>query len=136
MLDELDIDLREKIEASRQKHEFLTFLILEDDVKVGIIQNETSKLIMFYDLEKIHGRENKKTFLDYADSWWWGSNQQVPIDSFIGRPFEIFQPVLTGYPKKSIKEIIGPTFSLQKHLKRIKKKKIEIVNRRVEANAI
>lgn len=136
MLDDLSPDLYEEIEASRQKHEFLSFLIFENTVKVGIIQNETTKLIMFYDFERIHTPENKKIFLRYADEWWWGSNQQVPIDSFIGRPFDIFQPVLTGYPKKSIKEIIGPTFSLQKYLKRIKKKKIEILNRRVEANAV
>lgn len=136
MLDSLDSDLYEKIEASRKKHEFLTFLIMEDDIKTGVIQNETSKLIMFYDFEKILKKTNKKLFLEYADEWWWGSNQTVPIDSFIGPSFEIFQPALTGYPKKSVREIVGPTFSLQKYLKRIKKKKIEIVNRRVEANAV
>ena len=50
--------------------------------------------------------------------------------SYIGQDFDIFGDALTGYPKKSIEEMHGPTISLQEqYLKRVKKKKIEIVNR-------
>jgi len=126
----LDDNTLSRIEETRAKHEFLTFLIMDDKIKVGIVQNETLKFIMLYDFEKIRDEEAKKRFLAYADEWWWGSNQAVPVDSFIGEPFDEFQHALTGYPKKPVKQIIGPTFSLaEKYLKRVKKKRIEIINR-------
>jgi hypothetical protein len=128
----LDDETRNKIQETRTKHEFLTFLILvSGEVRVGIIQNENPKVIMFYDFEKIRDKTRRVTFLEYGDSWWWGSNQSLPVDSFIGEDFDIFSEALTGYPKKSIADIHGPTISLQEqYLKRVKKKKIEIVNSR------
>ena len=128
----LSSDTREKIQETRAEHEFLTFLILANgDVKVGIIQNESPKMVLFYDYEKIRDKEQQRLFLEFGDSWWWGSNQAIPVDSFIGEDFDIFHTALTGYPKKSIEEMHGPTISLQEqYLKRVKKKKIEIVNSR------
>ena len=127
----LDSKTRAQIEETRAEHEFLTFLLLTSgEVKVGIIQNESPKMVLFYDYEKIRDSEHQKLFLQLGDSWWWGSNQALPVDSFIGEDFDIFGSSLTGYPKKSIDEIHGPTISLQEqYLKRVKKKKIEIVNR-------
>lgn len=127
----MDEQIRTQIEETRAKHEFLTFLILESgDVKVGIVQNESIKMVMLYDFEKIHSKIDRKQFLKYGDEWWWGSNQSVPVDSFIGDDFNTYHIALTGYPKKSITNIIGPTFSIQEqYLKRIKKKKIEILHR-------
>ena len=128
----IDKDTRTQIEETRAEHEFLTFLVLASgEVKVGIIQNESPKTIMFYDFEKIRGKEKRRLFLEYGDSWWWGSNQALPVDSFIGENFDLFHDALTGYPKKSIEEMHGPTISLQEqYLKRVKKRKIEIVNSR------
>ncbi len=125
-------DLRERIEETRAEHEFLTFLVLTSgEVKVGIVQNESPKHVMFYDFEKIRSSDMRRRFLELGDSWWWGSNQALPVDSFIGEDFDIFHTALTGYPKKSIDDMIGPTISLQEqYLKRVKKKKIEIVNSR------
>ena len=128
----LDSETREKIQETRAEHEFLTFLVLSSgEVRVGIIQNENPKMVMFYDYEKIRDKDHKRLFLEYGDSWWWGSNQTLPVDSFIGEDFDIFHTALTGYPKKSIEEMHGPTISLQEqYLRRVKKKKIEIVNSR------
>lgn len=128
----LDDNTLSRIEETRSKHEFLTFLIMDNEIKVGIIQNETLKFVMLFDFEKIRDEGAKKRFLEHADEWWWGSNQSVPINSFIGEPFDEFQHALTGYPKKIIKQTIGPTFSLaEKYLKRVKKKRIEIINRNI-----
>ncbi len=128
----LDSETREKIEETRAEHEFLTFLVLTSgEVKVGIVQNENPKMVMFYDFEKIRDAGQRKQFLDHGDKWWWGSNQTIPVDAFIGDEFEVFQAALTGYPKKLIEEMHGPTISLQEqYLRRVKKKKIEIVNSR------
>ena len=128
----LDRETRTQIEETRAEHEFLTFLVLASgEVKCGIIQNESLKTVMFYDFEKIRNKDRQRIFLSYGDSWWWGSNQALPIDSFIGEEFDIFHDALTGYPKKSIQEMHGPTISLQEqYLKRVKKKKIEIITTR------
>ncbi len=119
------------IEETRKKYEFLTFLVMEDDsVRCGVVQNETLKVMMFYDLERIIIEEAKRIFLSIADEWWWESNQSIPVNAFAGDRFDQFDHVLYGYPKKSIKKVIGPTFSLQnQYLKRIKKKKIELIRK-------
>ena len=127
MLDDATLN---RIEETRAECEFLTFLVTEEsELRVGIVQNETPKLVMLYDMDKIRNETAKARFLSHGDEWWWQSNQSVPVDSFIGPDFDEFRTALIGYPKKAIKDIIGPTFSLQNlYLKRIKKRKIEIVN--------
>lgn len=129
--DNAGIELREKIEKTRAKYEFLTFLIMENgQIRVGVVQNENLKVMMLYDFEKIKNEWSKKEFLKIADEWWWGSGQTIPVNAFAGDRFDQFDHILTGYPKKSVAEVIGPTFSLQnRYLKRIKKKKIEIITK-------
>ena len=128
----IDDHTRQEIEETRQLHEFLTFLVDNDDqVHVGVVQNVTQKIIMFYDMDAIRTQEEREEFLRLADEWWWESNQSMPVDSFLGPKFEKFRPALRGYPRRSIDEIFGPIFSLQElYLKRVKKKRIEIVSRR------
>lgn len=128
----LDAEVRSQIDDTRVKHEFLTFLVMENgDIRVGVVQNETLKMMMFYDFGKIRNEEDKREFLAMADEWWWESNQSIPVNAYAGDRFDKFDHALHGYPKKIVKEIIGPTFSLSnKYLKRIKKKKIEIISNR------
>ncbi len=124
--------VRQDIEETRDVHEFLTFLVKGDQVRVGVVQNVTQKMVMFYDLDEIKTKEEREEFLRLADEWWWESNHSIPVDSYLGERFEHFRPALKGYPRRSIDEIIGPTFSLQDlYLKRVKKKRIEIVSRRL-----
>lgn len=124
----IDEQTRLEIEETRSKHEFMTFVILKDDVIVGIVQNETPKILMIYQFDLLRSTEEKEQFLQYGDEWWWGSNQSIPINLFIGDRFEAFEYCLRGYPRKPIEEMIGPTFSLaDRYLRRVRKKKIEIV---------
>lgn len=126
-------NMKTDIDETRKNYEFLTFLVFENNIRYGVVQNSTNKLVFLYDFEKIEHPNMKRTFLRYGDRWWWESNQALPIDSFIGKNFDKYQTALVGFSKKNIVEIVGPTFSLsQLYLKRIKKKKIEIVNRCVQ----
>jgi len=127
---QIDDCLDRNIQDIRLRHEFLTFLIMENEARVGIVQNETPKIIMFYDLEKIRDPHMRMMFLEFGDNWWWGRSQRVPIDRFIGNRFENFQSILVGYPKKSVKRLVGPRFNLrEQYLKRVKKKRIELIGR-------
>lgn len=131
----MDKQIANLIEETRSKYGFLTFLILrENELRCGIVQNETPKMIMFYDMTKLKDDSQKKRFLRYGDEWWWQRNQSVPIDRYIGYRFDEFQWILRGYPKKSLQSaLIGPTLKLSDlYLKRIKKKRIDIVNRSVK----
>lgn len=124
----LDEETLKEIEATRTKYEFMTFVVLKDDIIVGIVQNETPKILMIYQFDMLKTTDEKEVFLQFGDEWWWGSNHSVPINLFIGDRFEQFEYCLRGYPKKPIEDMIGPTFSLaDRYLRRVRKKKIEIV---------
>lgn len=124
----IDEQTLREIEDTRAKYEFMTFVVMKDDIIVGIVQNETPKLLMVYQFDLLKTTEEKEQFLQYGDEWWWGSNHSIPINLFIGDRFEQFEYVLRGYPRKPIEELIGPTFSLaERYLRRVRKKKIEIV---------
>jgi hypothetical protein len=123
----IDAQTLEEIEETRKKYEFMTFVMLKDDIVVGIVQNETPKILMIYQFDLIRTTEEKEQFLQFGDEWWWGSNHSIPINLFIGDRFENFEYALRGYPRKPIDSLIGPTFSLaERYLRRVKKKKIEI----------
>lgn len=124
----IDDQTLKEIESTRKKYEFMTFVATKDDIIVGIVQNETPKLLMIYQFDLIRTTNEKEQFLRFGDEWWWGSNHSVPINLFIGDRFEHYEYILRGYPRKPIEEMIGPTFSLaDRYLRRIRKKKIEIV---------
>ena len=125
-----------QIEETRNTHEFLTFLIFKDtdDWKCGVIQNSSKRFITYYDLSKITNERQRKQFLAFADRWWWESGMALPIDCYIGKDFDIFQDSLSTIPRKTLEvEPIGPVYSLTEHyLKRVKKRRIDLVNRRKE----
>lgn len=127
-------DLEQKIEETRAKHEFLTFLILKDDAgwKCGVVQNVNNRFITFYDISKIRDEKALSRFMALADRWWWESSMALPIDAFIGPEFDEFRDALSTLPKKTLsKDPIGPVYSITEHyLKRVKKRRIELVNRR------
>ena len=125
----LDSETSEQIENTRKKYPFLTFLISEGNVRMGLVQNASPRIISFYDLEQIESEQDRKNLIALGDKWWWESNQNIPVNIFIGRAFDKFQDVLVGVPRKSLKDVVGPCFSLhEKYIKRMKKKKIQILN--------
>lgn len=105
---------------------FLTYIQYGSQGILGIVQNETSTAIMMYNLSEIRDAAAKKTFLGFGDEWWWESNAELPIESFIGRAFDVFRPVLRGYIKKEVVKVVGPRVNLSETFnRRIKKKKVD-----------
>jgi len=123
----IDDEILQEIEDTRTKYEFMTFVVLKDDIVIGVVQNETPKILMVYQFDLLKTTGEKEQFLQFGDEWWWGSNRAVPINLFIGDRFEAFEYVLRGYPRKPIEQLIGPTFNLaERYLRRVRKKRIEI----------
>lgn len=128
----LDEETIKGIEDTRRKYEFLTFVVFKDDLVYGIVQNETPKVLSIYQFDLLRSDDEKDQFLKHGDEWWWGSNRSVPINLFIGDRFEQYDYILRGYPRKPIESMIGPTFSLaERYLRRVRKKKIEIVIQKI-----
>lgn len=131
----LNQELLNQILEIRTKHEFLTFLILKDDDagwRCGVIQNSNTRFINFFDVAKIRDEKSRKRFLSYADRWWWQSGMSLPIDAYIGVPFDEFLPTLVSLPRKTLMiDPIGPSYNLsEQYLRRVKKRRIDLVNRR------
>lgn len=125
-------ELKHKIEVTRENHPFITFLIVGDEWKCGVVQNSNNRFITMYDLAKVPGENALADFLKLADRWWWESNMGLPINAFIGPEFDAYRDMLITLPKKTMTEDpIGPVYSLKEnYLKRIKKTRIELVKRR------
>ena len=125
----------EQIKETRKKYEFLTFLILKEEQpgwRCGVVQNVNNRFITFYDMARIRNPKSQERFLAYADKWWWESGMALPIDAYIGEAFDEFQYSLSSIPRKTLTEDpIGPVYSLaNQYLKRIKKRRIDLVNRK------
>lgn len=127
-------ELEQRIKETRERHEFLTFLILSDGTewRCGVVQNSNNRFITFYDLAKIREEKSQNRFMTHADRWWWESGLALPIDAFIGKSFDEFQHALCTIPRKMLsQDPIGPTYSITEHyLKRVKKRRVELVNRK------
>lgn len=129
-MSDLDKSVLIQIEELREKHEFLTVLVIDGELKIGVVQNETQKFVMLFEFSLIRTELSRQRFIELADQWWWESDQSEPIDVYFGLKFDEFSLALRGYPRKTITHHIGPTFNLaDKYLRRIKKKKIEIINK-------
>jgi len=122
------LEIEKQMKETRTKSPFLTYLLMATgEIRVGIVQNETQRHINFYDLSKIRETGQQKKFMEFGDKWWWESGKSIPINFFIGIPFDEFQESLVGLSKKSVDQVIGPSFSLSAlYMKRIKKRRIEI----------
>jgi len=67
----IDNHTREKIEETQRLHKFLTFLVdANGDLRIGVVQNVTPKLVMFYDMAEIKTADGRAVFLQLADEWW------------------------------------------------------------------
>ena len=70
----------------------------------------------------------KKKFLELGKLWWEDSNQKIPINIFLREDFVVFKKTLKCLPKKDVKELWGPTLSLEENFqKRIKRRRIQLI---------
>jgi hypothetical protein len=118
------------IEEIKEKFPFLSGIRCQTTEYIGIIQNSDDKIISFYDYESIKTVEEKKTFLDLGETWWWESNRLLPINIFMqGQMFE-FRYCLKTVVNKDIEIMFGSMTSLNNIMrKRIKKRQIQLIRK-------
>ena len=61
---------------------FLTLLTYVNRDYLGIIQNLDDNVVSFYDFESVVA-DQRITFLELGETWWWSSNRQIPINLFL-----------------------------------------------------
>ena len=126
----IDTELQTQIDQIRATHEFLTFFLVEKtlEIKCGVVQNINKRFVTFYDMGKILSETKRQTFLSLSDRWWWESGRDIPVDYYIGKPFDQFQYALVILPRKTLSiDPLGPTFSItDKYMKRVKKRRIDL----------
>lgn len=122
----MDDNIKELLE----KFPFLSYGTMNGIQYIGIVQNADSQLISIYLLNEISTKELRQSFLHCGESWWWGSNRQIPINVFLKDQFRPFRPFLKHFSRKDFNLEAGPIVSLQETIaRRVRKRQITLVRR-------
>jgi hypothetical protein len=121
------VKLRENIE---EQLPFISVINYGENEYVGIIINQDQYVTSFYDLNAIRTNEEKASFLEIGETWWWESNRQVPINIFLRLQIEPFKYAIKTFNSKDVRIVLGPVVNLMNlTLKRIKRKSVQLVRR-------
>ena len=96
----------------RDKFPFLSLIRKGDLEYVGIVQNEDTNVISFYDYGRLYSPQDKMAFLKYGETWWHESNRKIPINIFLKGDFRYFRTTLVTLNSKDIEIVHGPTVRL------------------------
>jgi hypothetical protein len=117
-----------EINDIRKKFPFLSGIKHLEQEYIGIIQNSDDKIISFYDFSAIKSAEDRKTFLECGEMWWWESSRILPIHIFLQGQMREFRGCLKTVVNKEVEILFGPVTSLNNIMsKRIKKRQIQLV---------
>jgi hypothetical protein len=97
---------------------------------VGIIANQDQFITSMYVYTSLRSLEEKKSFLELGDIWWWESNRMIPINIFLRKEMSIFSYCLMNMNSKDVKVTIGPYVNLHNlAIKRVKRRNVQLVRR-------
>ena len=109
---------------------FLTLVSYGGQEYVGIIQNIDNNLASMYNFDSIKTPDNKQTFLELGEEWWWGTNRMIPINIILKTQFEPFKDCLLTFSIKDFEILHGPSISLSNIMqKRVKRRNIQLVRK-------
>ena len=119
--------LRDNIE---QNLHFISVLNYGDNEYVGIIINQDQYVTSFYDLNAIKTAEEKASFLEIGETWWWESNRQFPINIFCRQQIYPFSYAIKTFNSKDTRVILGPVVNVMNmSMKRVKRKSVQLVRK-------
>lgn len=112
------------------QYPFLSYVTYSTNEYIGIIQNQDDVITSIYDFGMLKTDEQKKRFLELAESWWWESNRMIPINLFLKGDWAEFRSVLKTLNSKDVCLKYGPAVSLKEtSQKRSKRRSITLVRR-------
>ena len=123
----MGIDLFQKL---ADKYPFITLCIYASNEYVGIVQNRDDTITTIYDFGAIQNPEQKRQYIELANTWWWESNRSIPINIFLRGEWSVFRPTLRTFANKDLEILHGPVCSLNDIArKKSKRKSITLVRR-------
>ncbi len=124
--------MSELFKTLRDKFPFLSLIRKGDMEFVGIVQNQDTNVISFYDYGRLMNPQDKMHFLKCGEIWWYESNRKLPINIFLKGDFKYFRTTLVTLNSKDIEIVEGPTVKLSEiSKKRVKRRTIQLVRKPV-----
>jgi hypothetical protein len=114
------------------KYPFITLCVYSTNEYVGIVQNRDDVITTIYDFGVIQDPEQKRRYIDLANTWWWESNRSIPINIFLRGEWEEFRLCLRTFVNKDLEILYGPVCSLNDIARRKGKRKSITLVRRIE----
>jgi hypothetical protein len=122
--------LPDEIRVVLDRYPFLAYGTMSGVSYLGVVQNADAQMISMYLLDAIPTKEMREEFISASESWWWGSNRQIPINVFLKERFLPFRPYLKHFSRKDFVLESGPIVSLQEIIaRRVRKRQITLVRR-------
>jgi hypothetical protein len=115
-----------------EKYPFITLCIYASNEYVGIVQNRDDAITTIYDFGAVQDQEQKRRFIDLANTWWWESNRSIPINIFLRGEWDPFRPTLRTFANKDLEILHGPICSLNDIARKKSKRKSITLVRRVD----
>ena len=124
--------MNEIFNTLRDKFPFLSLIRKGDLEYVGIVQNQDTNVISFYDYGRLYSPQDKMRYLKCGEIWWYESNRKLPINIFLKGDFRYFRSTLVTLNSKDIQIVEGPTVKLSEiSKKRVKRRTIQLVRKPV-----
>ena len=112
----------------QELHPFISCVKSNNIEYVGIVINFDDYVTSVYDISVIKTDEERRTFLEMGDVWWWESNRKIPISIFLKKEMQLFRYAIKTFNSKDIELVFGPIVNLSEIAeKRIKRKSIQLV---------
>ena len=114
----------------QQNLPFISVLNYGDNEYVGIVINQDQYVTSFYDLNTLRTPEEKTSFLEIGEIWWWESNRQFPITIFCRDQIGPYAYAIKTFNSKDTRIILGPVVNLMNlTMKRVKRKSVQLVRK-------
>ena len=122
--------MNEIFKTLRDKFPFLSLIRKGDMEFVGIVQNQDTNVIRFYDYGRLMQPQDKMRYLKCGEIWWYESNRKLPINIFLKGDFKYFRTTLVTLSSKDVQIVEGPTVKLSDiSKKRVKRRTIQLVRK-------
>lgn len=118
-------------QTTEQQLPFISVINYGENEYVGIIINQDQYVTSFYDIDAIRTPEEKATFLEIGETWWWESNRQIPINIFLRVELDPFRYCIKTFNSKDVRVLLGPVVNLMNlSVRRVKRKSVQLVRKR------
>ena len=122
----MDTDYRKLLD----QYPFLSYITYGGNEYIGIIQNLDDVITSIYDSSALRNTDQKKSYLELGETWWWESNRMVPINIFLKSDWSSFRFTLKTFNSKDVELKYGPALSLKESVqKRSKRRSITLIRR-------